>query len=281
MDYIDSSDLDRVLARSHEADPLGIKIANAITLIDSVLESHGEPTVAISFNGGKDCGWWTTAPLTPGTVLLHLFATVLYARSNLWNKNVPRPQSTPSRPSTPPPGRKAPPRRQSTVAYLNAPAAPPPPLPESVQVELKHQNSATRLVLTPHEVPYAPIRSVYFTAPNPFPEMEEFVVECAERYSLDLWRFGGGMKAALEEYLQCTGGKEIKAILLGTRQGDPNGSEEETSNSLTADVAVLAPTDPSWPQVLRVHPVLDWSYDDIWDFLRDLSVPYCHLYDEG
>lgn len=66
---------------------------------------------------------------------------------------------------------------------------------------------------------------MYFTAPNPFPDLEEFVIDEATTYALDLYRFGGGMKAALSEYLRCNGGKNIKAILLGTRQGDPNGSE--------------------------------------------------------
>lgn len=69
------------------------------------------------------------------------------------------------------------------------------------------------------------IRSVYFTAPNPFPELEAFVLYEVELYGLDLYRFGGGMKAALGAYLDCEGGRDIKAILLGTRQNDPNGSE--------------------------------------------------------
>lgn len=69
------------------------------------------------------------------------------------------------------------------------------------------------------------LRSVYFTAPNPFPELEAFVLSEVQLYGLDLYRFGGGMKAALAAYLGCQGGKEIKAILLGTRQNDPNGSE--------------------------------------------------------
>lgn len=31
----------------------------------------------------------------------------------------------------------------------------------------------------------------------------------------------------------------------------------------------------------RVHPILDWSEDDIWKYIRDNSVPYNPLYDTG
>lgn len=55
MANITAEDLERVLSRSRDTDALGLKIASAISLIDSVLDEHSEQRVAISFNGGKDC----------------------------------------------------------------------------------------------------------------------------------------------------------------------------------------------------------------------------------
>ena len=102
------------------------------------------------------------------------------------------------------------------------------------------------------------------------------------------------MKAALSEYLACGGGKGVSAVLVGTRKGDPNGGAlvipppcggrahtHAESVGLSADVEPLAPTDPSWPAFLRVHPILDWTYQDVWAFLRDMRVRWCTLYDEG
>lgn len=30
-----------------------------------------------------------------------------------------------------------------------------------------------------------------------------------------------------------------------------------------------------------INPVIDWSTDDVWEFIHEYNVPYCKLYDEG
>ena len=30
-----------------------------------------------------------------------------------------------------------------------------------------------------------------------------------------------------------------------------------------------------------VNPIIDWTDEDVWEFIKGEGVPYCHLYDEG
>jgi FAD synthetase len=60
------------------------------------------------------------------------------------------------------------------------------------------------------------------------------------------------MKAAFADYLKDT--PSVKAILVGTRRTDPHGEH----------LKHFDPTDSGWPKFVRVHPVIDWHYVDIW-----------------
>lgn len=122
-----------------------------------------------------------------------------------------------------------------------------------------------------HKSEYAPqrIHSVYVHSANAFVQVDEFVSLCGETYSLDLIRLPGPMKAAFTHFLHAK--PHVRAIMVGTRRTDPNGGA----------LGYFDETDGGWPRFMRVHPVIDWEYAEIWLFLRELGIRYCGLYDEG
>ncbi|BGP30392.1 3'-phosphoadenosine 5'-phosphosulfate sulfotransferase [Rhodotorula toruloides] len=146
-----------------------------------------------------------------------------------------------------------------------------------------------------------PIPTIYVRCPSPFPQVEAFVSLCARWYALELEAVEGGMREALQVYVNRrksslalsnqngTAGRrgEIKAVLVGTRRNDPHGEH----------LRPFSPTDAGWPEFMRVHPILDWSYGDVWAFLRAETLTlgdggggkeekrrgleWCELYDYG
>ncbi|WVQ92827.1 hypothetical protein IAS59_006644 [Cryptococcus gattii] len=256
-----SQSLRSVLERAQKQDSLGKLINEALVLIESVIDILGEQAVAISFNGGKDC-----------TVLLHIYAAVLYARhtASLPSHLLPKPSPSITIPPLPSRTPQEPLAPQPALPPSLPACTPPPITPPTTNPSPHTSHPHSTHHRPPSDLPYPPIRSIYITAPNPFAELDTFVISSTKLYGLDLYRFGGGMKAALEDWLGCGGGRGVKSVLVGTRQGDPNDA-----------VDIIAPTDPSWPQFIRVHPILHWTYSDVWQFLLELQVPYCVLYDHG
>uniref|UniRef100_A0A7S3QYH2 FAD synthase n=1 Tax=Dunaliella tertiolecta TaxID=3047 RepID=A0A7S3QYH2_DUNTE len=113
------------------------------------------------------------------------------------------------------------------------------------------------------------IKSFIFTRKDDFPELLQFVAETNAQYSLGLeFMDSADFKAGLESYLSKTG---VKAIVLGTRKDDPNAGDQQ----------VFCPSSDGWPPFMRVNPIFDWTYHDVWTYLRSIEAPYCSLYDHG
>ncbi|KAL2918209.1 3'-phosphoadenosine 5'-phosphosulfate sulfotransferase [Polyrhizophydium stewartii] len=172
---------------------LRARLESAMETVREALRRYGPQSVAVSFNGGKDC-----------TVLVFLLVAALD-------------QLSPARP----------------------------------------------------EIRDRPVKALYVTSDNPFPEIDAFVEFFAKMFGLDLMEILGRMKPALERFLDSN--RIVKAILVGTRRTDPYASKLESFSA----------TDNGWPPVMRVHPLLDWDYDDVWGAIRVLRLPYCSLYDHG
>lgn len=114
-----------------------------------------------------------------------------------------------------------------------------------------------------------PIQTVYVSIKDPFIEVDDFVAATAAEYGLKVVKIQKPMKAAFAAYLEER--PSVQAILVGTRRNDPHGSL----------LSFFDETDQGWPKFMRVHPIINWTYSEVWDFLRGLQIPYCVLYDRG
>ncbi|KOS17182.1 putative FAD synthase [Escovopsis weberi] len=113
------------------------------------------------------------------------------------------------------------------------------------------------------------LQAVYVVSKHPFAEVDDFVASSSAEYHLDVMRYAMPMKKGLEAYLADRPG--VRAIFVGTRRTDPHGEK----------LAHFDATDDGWPAFMRVHPVIDWHYAEIWAFIRHVGIPYCPLYDQG
>eukprot|EP00746_Dinoflagellata_sp_MGD_P028202 gnl/MRDRNA2_/MRDRNA2_166691_c0_seq1.p1 gnl/MRDRNA2_/MRDRNA2_166691_c0~~gnl/MRDRNA2_/MRDRNA2_166691_c0_seq1.p1 ORF type:complete len:534 (-),score=106.39 gnl/MRDRNA2_/MRDRNA2_166691_c0_seq1:149-1684(-) len=125
---------------------------------------------------------------------------------------------------------------------------------------------------------------VYFRSSDEFPLVEEFVFEAAKRHSfnvdvLDCGWMEGLKKMTLKalgepDSTSASGVSTSLAFVLGTRVGDPNCGNQQAFAPSSLGMKGIKP-------FMRVNPILDWTYGDVWQFLRQFELTYCSLYDEG
>ncbi|KAF4579348.1 3'-phosphoadenosine 5'-phosphosulfate sulfotransferase [Pleurotus pulmonarius] len=165
--------------------------------------------------------------------------------------------------------------------------------------------------LPPSEAP-KPIPSIYISVPSPFPVLEDFIVEAARAYNLDLFHCHPTLTdsepvesivtphangtASKTDYVSAAvpppkavgkarGGEGMKKALEIYKQKFPHITGiligTRRSDPHGGRLSHRNMTDPDWPQFERINPIINWGYADVWNFLRRLNVPYCQLYDQG
>ena len=136
-------------------------------------------------------------------------------------------------------------------------------------------------------------RVIYFNNEDEFPEVLDLLQETVQLYDLDMLAFKEGVsfgeglkylvernfapgKNGLSHYGKNSESTHLPpphplAFILGTRSNDPNAGSQN----------IYAPSSHYMPPFLRVNPILNWNYGQVWHFLRTFELPYCKLYDDG
>lgn len=122
-----------------------------------------------------------------------------------------------------------------------------------------------------------PLRLLFIRIEHDFDEMSEFIERTLRSfYDAESLEFilidekKRSLKECLIELKQLR--PDLSSILMGTRR---------TDGSYFKNMKPFEPTDGDWPRFMRVNPILDWEFSEIWYFIRLLSLPYCSLYDQG
>lgn len=83
-------------------------------------------------------------------------------------------------------------------------------------------------------------------------------VQSPDGMKVGLWR-------ALERY-------RFSAVFMGTRKDDPSGKYQQVPWKVTTD---------GWPPMVRVCPILSWTFNDVWEYTMSNKIPFCDLYQRG
>ena len=117
--------------------------------------------------------------------------------------------------------------------------------PSSVSPSIR--STAPRDTVRPTSIP-----CVYVMSTHPFPEVDQFVSNCAHTYHLTVHTYPVPLRTAFSTYLATN--PLVQVIFVGTRRTDPHG----------ANLGFFNPTDGGWPSFVRCQPVIDWHYKEIW-----------------
>jgi FAD synthetase len=230
-------------------------VEETVAFISECLDRYSLEEIAISFNGGKDC-----------TVLLYLFALVLQQRklhlssttSSHNNNNTETNNTSNTTDSIEANTGSLSSNNENSNSNINS-------------NNINNNNNQSR---DTKSYDLRRVKILYFEEVAEFPQMVHFAHTMRDYFELHQhWITIGcdqDFKTGLTQVMQHT---KIRCIFMGQRQTDPHSST--LVKVQRSDVQL------GYPEFVRINPLLEWSYHDIWQFLFENRCNYCPLYDQG
>ncbi|EAY06641.1 hypothetical protein TVAG_322610 [Trichomonas vaginalis G3] len=113
------------------------------------------------------------------------------------------------------------------------------------------------------------IKPFYLEVGDEFDEILDFINYSEKYWGFKLMRIKAtNLKEGLEKLINTY---QINSVFLGVRADDyPN-----------IKMKPFEPTNNGWPEAERIMPILDWTYNDIWEYIDKFNLPFCSLYNLG
>lgn len=122
------------------------------------------------------------------------------------------------------------------------------------------------------------IKAMYFEEEDPFDECEEYMEYIKRNFNFEPLVLKNTENLAKHKFMKTemkklVEQKNVKGVIMGSRRTDPYcGNLTTFSKSSTED---------GWPAFIRVLPIIDWDFKEIWLFFNACSIKYNNLYDKG
>jgi len=100
-----------------------------------------------------------------------------------------------------------------------------------------------------------------------FEELNNYINKTSKLYNIELIEYHD-YKLAIENLKEQY---NVDGIIMGNRKTDP-GCEKLTT---------FKETDNGWPKIIRINPLLNWTYKDVWDYIISNDIDCCELYKKG
>ena len=101
-----------------------------------------------------------------------------------------------------------------------------------------------------------------------FSEIIDYMDQIELDYSIVIEKCTNKIKDDLETLVS---EHDVSTVILGNRRTDP----------YSETLLHVQKSSEGWPDFTRIHPILDWSYWDVWKFIKFFNFKVCVLYDQG